>query len=170
MKPEIPTPKSKIVLIGIGNEYRSDDGLGLEIVRQLNKMNLPNTVAIEQSGDGIALMELLQKADTVFLFDAVHSGSAKPGTIHRLNAHQRDIPRRFFNYSTHDFSVAEAIELTRTLDQLPSHLILYGIEGAVFSTGAGFSPEVNAAISKVLSQVLSEIKLLPGVSRVSALH
>ncbi len=102
--------EQKILIIGIGNEFRNDDGIGLYIVRRLRKLNFQNVTILEKSGEGTELMEAWQNNSRVFLFDAVRSG-AKPGTIFRLTAHEEKIPQKFFNYSTHDFSLAEAVEL-----------------------------------------------------------
>lgn len=150
-------PAQTTLVLGVGNAYRSDDGVGLEVVRAL-KAVLPATIPVrEESGEGAALMEAWQGARTVILCDAVHSG-APAGTIHRLLAHEQPIPRAFFHYSTHAFSVAEAIEMARALAELPPEMILYGIEGADFAAGVGLSPPVAAAASAVVPAILADLR------------
>ena len=149
----------KILIIGIGNEFRNDDGIGLYIVRRLRKLNFQNVTILEKSGEGTELMEAWQNNSRVFLFDAVRSG-AKPGAIFRLTAHEEKIPQKFFNYSTHDFSLAEAVELARVLNQLPPFIVIYGVEGKDFSEGRELSDEVKQAADKVTTQFLDEIKNL----------
>ena len=145
-----------ILLIGIGNEYRSDDSVGLTAIRMLKTKVLPEyTLLIESSGDGAELIEMLRTAGTAILIDAVSSG-AKPGTIYRFDALKQRIPVQLSFPSTHAFSIAEAIELARVLDQLPPSLIVYAIEGQNFSTGIGLSPEVENAMLKVVEQVIQE--------------
>ena len=151
----------KILLIGVGNKFRQDDAVGLVIARKFRNQIHPETKTpeikiIEASGEGVALMELWQSATTVYLFDAVMSGT-EVGKIHRIDAHTQTVPAKFFNYSTHAFSVAEAVELARTLNQLPSKLIIYGVEGKNFSHGIGLSPEVEQATEKVVQQILIEL-------------
>ena len=70
---------------------------------------------------------------------------------------QNQFPTAFFNYSTHAFSVAEAVELARVLHQLPPHLTVYGIEGGNFEAGMGLSPDVEGAVAAVIAQVVSEL-------------
>ena len=118
--------KHSILIIGIGNPYRGDDGVGLRITQDIKKKSPDHVNVIEQSGDGISLMDSWKDADAVILIDAVHSG-AQPGTIHRFDAHTQPIPAKFFHYSTHVFGVAESIELARALKQLPPLFIVYGI-------------------------------------------
>src|SRR6266699_1849105 len=101
---------SPILVIGIGNEYRSDDGVGLVVARGLRAKNLPGMLIIESSGDGAALMETWKAAPSVIVIDGAASGRASD-IIHRLDAHTQ--PRRtgFSSHHRHALGVAEAIGL-----------------------------------------------------------
>ena len=68
--------RSSILVIGIGNEFRSDDGAGIVVARAIEGKKLPGVTVIEQSGEGAALMDILNEADNVYLVDAVSSGSS----------------------------------------------------------------------------------------------
>lgn len=147
---------SLILVIGIGNLYRRDDAAGLVVARALRDQNLDNIEVLEMSGEGAALIEAFQNAERVIVIDAVCSG-AMPGTIFRFEAHRQPIPTEFFRYSTHNFGLAEAIELARSLGKLPKELIVYGIEGGDFTMGEGLSPEVAQATHQVLGKILNEL-------------
>lgn len=149
------TAQSSTLIIGVGNTSRGDDGAGIAVARELQK-RVPEVRTIEQSGEGASLMDSWKDAATVFLVDATQSG-ASPGTIHRFDVHAAPIPSHFFHYSTHAFSVAEAVELARVLNQLPPRLIVYGIEGKDFSAGVGLSIEVERSAAMVVGRVLAEI-------------
>ncbi|MFQ5795864.1 MAG: hydrogenase maturation protease [Candidatus Bipolaricaulia bacterium] len=157
MSGEAQTSKSEILLIGIGNGYRGDDRVGLVVARKLRNKCLPNTTVVEATGEGAALMEAWKGADTVILVDAV-SSSAGPGTIHRFDAHVHRIPANLFRYSTHAFSVVEAIELARALGQLPPRLIVYGVEGKSFEAGTELSTEVETAAGELVESVMQEVQ------------
>ena len=146
-----------ILIIGIGNTYRSDDAVGIYIANSLGKKAFGYVKVLEESRDGGALMESWKDADTVILIDAVCSGG-KTGTIYRFDACTQSIPTEFFHYSTHAFGVAEAIELARALKQLPQNLIVYGIEGKCFEAGIGLSPEVAKAAQEVVIRVRHDIQ------------
>ena len=64
--------------------------------------------------------------------------------MHFFDAGNSPIPSDFFNYSTHAFSVAEAVELARALNKLPTRLLIYGIEGVDFSAGIGLTEAVQS--------------------------
>lgn len=150
-------PRLEVLILGLGNPFRGDDGVGRVLARRLREAAWPGVAVREESGEGAALMEAWKDADSVIIVDAVQSGDA-PGTIHRLDARAQSVPAKFFHYSTHAFSVAEAVELARALNQLPPRLILYGIEGRDFSAGETISPEVAAAMDDLLGRVRQEIQ------------
>jgi hydrogenase maturation protease len=151
------------LIIGVGNDDRGDDAVGLIVVRRLRGARAGNPSAaaalvavIEASGEGAALIEAWRSADLVILIDAAHSG-AVPGTIYRFEAHDRPIPLHICRSSTHALGVGAAIELARALGRLPARLIVYGIEGRSFEVGGGLSPEAELAAGEVLERLQCEI-------------
>ncbi len=149
----------RILVIGIGSEYRSDDRIGIKIARSLKTKNLQDVEVVIENGDGVTLMERWNEAETVILIDAVSSG-AEPGTIHRIDANEQQIPATFFHSSTHAFGIAEAVEIARSLHQLPLRLIIYGIEGNNFGIGSELSSAVHAATEPAVKLIIDEIKNL----------
>ena len=125
-------------VIGIGNEWRSDDGAGLEVARRLGGRQL--------QGEPVAIVAALDGADEVTIFDAVSSG-APPGTVHEFEAGAEPLPVALFgSSSTHALGLAEAIEIARSLGRLPARVRVIGIEGARFDYGRGLSPDVEKAV------------------------
>ena len=150
------TTPSRALVIGLGNEYRSDDAVGHVVARRLMSGAGSEFRVKEESGEGGALMEAWKDADFVVLVDAVESGGL-PGTIRRLDARARGIPSELFHCSAHEFGVSEGIELARVLKRLPAHLVVYGIEGRSFALGERLSPEVEAAAGEVVRRVKDEL-------------
>jgi len=146
-----------VVVIGVGNEYRRDDGAGIAVARRLHERFPSKVTVLEESGEGAALINSWKGATWVLLVDAVRSG-VPAGTIHRLDVRAATVPAGFFHYSTHAFSVAEAIELARSLDQLPRNLIVYGIEGGIFDAGTGLSSEVETAVEELVERAAEEVR------------
>jgi len=147
---------SQILVIGVGNEIRGDDAIGLYVCRILKGKLLHQCNIVEDSGDGAHLMELWKNSQTTIVVDAVRSG-AKQGQVYKYDAHQRPLPTTLFQNSTHAFGVPQAIELARALNQLPQKLTVYGIEGTCFDIGAAISPPVERAGREVAESIALEI-------------
>lgn len=143
------------LLIGIGNEYRCDDAVGLYVARHVRE-RASGVVVRESSGDGLGLLDDWNIAEMVVLVDAVCSGS-EAGKIHRIESHSETLPTELFQYSTHAFSVAQAVELARILNQLPPRLVVYGIEGRNFDAGIGLTAEVKLSAERVIDCVLEDL-------------
>jgi hydrogenase maturation protease len=123
-----------MIVIGIGNAWRRDDGAGPAVARAAGGVC---------TDDPVRLLELWDGEPHVVVVDACASG-APPGTIHRGDAGMLTHPA-----STHGFGVAEAIELAQALGRAPARLDLYAIEGADFGHGEGLSPCVMEAVRRL---------------------
>jgi hydrogenase maturation protease len=140
----------------VGNAFRGDDAVGLEVARLL-RGTLPDGVELlEREGEPTALIDSWDGAEAAWLVDAVSSG-APVGTVHRLDAGEEELPGDLFHASTHAFGLAEAVELARALGRLPARTIVLGIEGARFEAGDELSPEVAAAAREVVEAVREEV-------------
>jgi len=148
--------RQKVLLLGIGNEYRGDDGAGLLFTRMIRTKISGSVTLKESQGEGGALMEAWQGYETVILVDAISSG-APSGTIMKIDATKQNIPAKYFRFSTHAFGLAEAIELARALKTLPENLLVYGIEGANFSPGNEITPSVERSVKRVVKEALHEL-------------
>lgn len=147
---------ARILVIGVGNRHRADDGVGPQVADRIRSRVWSGVEVIEHSGEGASLMEAWQSGDFVILVDAARSGG-EPGVIYEFDAHERPVPTEFFCYSTHAFSVAEAIELARALDRLPAHLHVYAIEGQDFEAGHAMTGEVARSAGIVSDMIVAHL-------------
>lgn len=144
------------IVIGIGNPDRGDDVAGRRVARLLRWM-LPDEIQVaEGEGEATALLARFDGVAAAFLIDACVSG-APAGTVRRFDVVAVPLPKTAFGVSTHGFGLAEAVELARTLDQLPPRCILYAIEGESFEVGLPLSPPVAAAIVGLARRLGAEI-------------
>ncbi len=152
----VATKTYSTLLIGVGNEFRSDDGVGILAARRIREKNLPGIVIVECDGEAASLLDAWAGMKTVVIIDAVSSG-APPGTIHRIDARRQSVSQELFPFSTHALGLAHAVELARSLGKLPINIIIYGIEGEQFAAGSSLSPEVQEALNEVLQLVTGEV-------------
>ncbi len=147
---------SQTVFIGVGNEFRQDDSLGLWMVRQLRSYGASAGYGFfESSGEGLGLIDLWRDYQTVVIFDAVMK-QGQPGRRIHLSAAGDQMPSDFFKYSSHAFSLAEAVEMSRILGLLPAQLHIYGVEGAQFGYGQDLSSVIAASCNALLHEIKTE--------------
>lgn len=157
--------KTKILIAGIGNSFRSDDKAGL-LVCDLVSDALTGTpfkalIDIKQlSGEGAELMDEWQGYDAVYVADASQI-FGNPGKVTRIDASTTPLQSDYFHYSSHNFSLAEAVELARHLDKLPQKLVVFAIEGQNFGFGVELSYEVQVSCMNVARNILNEIFYMP---------
>lgn len=147
----------RLRIIGIGQEWRGDDAVGLLVARQLREMAGSRVTILENTGAITDLIEAWQGAEAVILADAVRGGG-QPGKIYRFPVHERPLPVDLFPAaSTHAWGVAQAAALGRVLGQLPPYLVVYGIEGRDFGLGQGLSPQVARAFPETVLRIVQEV-------------
>jgi len=150
---------AKVLVVGLGNTYRSDDAVGLIVAEKLKGRVGGNVEVVEHGGEPIDLLQLWEGYQKVILVDAV-TGGKSPGTIHRFDVHQDPIPAGIIHFSTHQMSLPATIELARTLEKLPQFLLVFGVEAGSFSAGISISPEVKRASEILINQITSELNAL----------
>jgi hydrogenase maturation protease len=153
--------RTHIAVIGVGNEFRRDDGVGWAVVELLRKgaeagALPPGTVFATCDGDPGRLIALWESAALAVVVDAAHAHPATPGRIHRLELDSGHLDRPGTT-SSHGLGLGEAVELARVLGLLPDRLIVYAVEGADGSFGTGLSPAVAASVDPLVSAVEDEL-------------
>lgn len=146
------------LVLGLGNRYRRDDGVGLVVAERLRARVPPAVEVAAVSGEATTLMSRWQGYQRVYLVDAVRSAAAA-GTLHRIEAHRAALPGALFQSSSHAFGLVQAVELGRVLGELPAELVIYGVEGQDFAAGTGLSPGVGAAAERLVERLLVELEV-----------
>lgn len=144
------------VLIGLGNDLRGDDAAGLLVARAAREASRGGVDVVEAGGEPIDLLDAWENAEAAVVVDAVVSGAA-PGAIQRIDAAAGPLPAPFAAPSTHALGLAEAVELARALGRLPDRLIVFGIEGSNFATGAEPCAAIRSAVASLAAAALAEL-------------
>jgi hydrogenase maturation protease len=139
-------------VIGVGNEYRRDDGIGPAVVARLAQHDLPGVTFTVCDGEPSQLIDAWANADLAVVIDAVLCERPKPGRVHRTSL--GPLPTGARSASTHGLGIPEAIRLADALDQAPRRLVVYAVEAADLGFGVGLSPPVAAAAHRVERAVL----------------
>jgi hydrogenase maturation protease len=152
-----------MIVIGVGNEYRRDDGLGPWVIDRLRERGLPDALLDVSLGETTELIDLWNGADLAIVVDAITAdvdsasraaSSTRPGRIHRLSVVNPPAERC---RAAHGLDLGETVELARILGRLPDRLLLYVVEVTDINFGIGLSAEVGAAAARLVDEIIGEV-------------
>jgi hydrogenase maturation protease len=147
------------LVVGLGAEDRSDDGVGLDVVRALRTGPLFPADLEEEPGDMTRLLDRWEGRPLVVLIDAVRSG-LPAGTVHRWADEELDALPEEPAVSTHGLSLAHVLRLARDLGRLPARLVVYGVEAGSTEVGERRSEDVREAVPEVCRRIGLELASL----------
>jgi len=145
----------KAKIIGLGNELRGDDGVGIRAVEELRKIGL-KAVNLLSIRDPLSILDHLDEDEDLIILDAAKP-SGKPGRIIGLKV-EDDLDVELKTISTHSIGLAEVIKLMKILNKRPKSLKILLVEGKDFKHGADLSPEVEESLKKLIGMILEELR------------
>lgn len=151
------TAKEKILVMGIGNVLLGDEGAGVQVVHELEKMELPSHVSLLDGGTGgFHLLSWLQDFPRVILIDATLDNNP-PGTIGVIHPRfSNEFPRTL---SSHDIGLKDLIESASLLGKLPDITLITISVSQEQEMGMELSREVFAAVSKAVGKILEILRV-----------
>jgi hydrogenase maturation protease len=158
----------RVLIAGVGNLLRGDDGFGVEVARRLSSMPLPAGVTVVETGiAGIALVQELQLGwDALVVVDAVDRGRV-PGTVLVIEPEVIDVEalsteaRHDLLADMHLANPERVFMLARALGVLPPTVLLVGCQLTdPDAVGQGLTAEVTAAVDVAVAEVLHQVHAL----------
>jgi hydrogenase maturation protease len=147
-----------VIVIGVGNDFRRDDGAGPAVIDELRSRRPANMRLAVSDGEPARLLDLWSGDDLAVVVDAVRTAAYEPGHVREVDA--RDEIRS--GASSHTLSVGDAARLGEALGRMPSRLMIYVIEGLDFGLGQGLSPPIALAVTEVTDRITALGRDLPG--------
>jgi hydrogenase maturation protease len=149
----------KIVVIGLGNQYMRDDGLGIKVAQALKKMNLEENVSVQEYREmDLSVIETLRGASSVIMVDALKGGK-KPGTVSKyLFTPRKESPSELPDL--HNLKLSDILDFATNSGILTCPVTIVGVEPKDDSLGEGLSSEVEAALPETLHTVVKELENL----------
>lgn len=144
----------KTLILGLGNDILTDDGIGPRLVRDLAQMIDNLNVQFETAcTGGLEIMEYIQGYEKVVFIDAIRTRDGKPGDVDYF------IPSDFRETShlssLHDVDFLTALKLGNTLNLgLPADLHIIAVE---IIEDMEFSEEFTPPLKEKYPDILEEV-------------
>ena len=155
-----------VLVVGVGNIFLGDDGFGVEVVRRLSGVDLPDWVTVVDYGiRGMHLAYDLVAAehDLTIMVDATAQGDP-PGTVYVI---ELDVPDPADTggpaplLDAHGMQPDVVMGLIAVLGGHPGRVLLVGCEPAVLDHRMSLSPAVEQAVDTALRVVVDLIDKYP---------
>jgi hydrogenase maturation protease len=161
----------RVLIAGVGNVLRGDDGFGVEVLHRLeHEIGGEAGVTFYESGiAGIGLVQqLLDGYDALIILDAFDRG-AVPGTIFVQEPDVQALAgpgRPCEPVDLHQADPEAVLRLAAALGALPHQVWVVGCQAAACDEwGAGLSEPARRAIPTALRQVHSLLKTMRAAAR-----
>ncbi len=146
---------SDIVVVGIGNLIKTDDGVGVHAVRYLEGKVPEGVELVEGSIYCADLFNIIEGKRKAIFIDAIDAGE-EPGAIFRFTPDEVK-QKTTRPLSIHDFGLYELILTSRMMGQCPEEITIFAVQVEETGFGDRLTERVAAALPRVCELVLSEI-------------
>ena len=144
-------------VIGFGNLLMGDDGVGIQVVRLLADMNLPDDV--ELIDGAVASFEVLsdaRDAAEIIIIDAL-AGGGQPGDLYQVSSEELGERTHAGHFPIHRSIPTDPLHLVRQLGPMPP-VVIYGIEPGTMDLGLELSAPVASAARRAAGLIAAYLK------------
>ena len=152
---------SVVLILGLGNPLRRDDGIGPRVIAELQRQGLPDAImALDGGTGGLDILGIIEGWDNVIIVDAADvdagRGAIEPGEFVRFKPAQVQLKESDDNFSLHHAGLAEVLGLARALGHALPSIVIFGVQPGDVGWGEGLSADVEAGLSKLVETVREE--------------
>ena len=147
----VSTKQGDVLAMGVGNYLMGDEGIGVHIVQQMEKMDLPDYLDVLDGGTGgFLLMNYFDEYPFVIFVDATMDG--KPiGTISITEPRfASDFPNAL---SVHDVGLKDMIEAVYLMEHVPKMFLITISINEIRPMTLELDPAVEASIPEAIEKI-----------------
>ena len=147
----------RIAVIGLGNIYRRDDGIGIEVLKSL--LSFHRKSGIDYLDFGVASFDLLHRMSdygTVLLIDGIDAQGLRPGELAIFELADVDYRLEDTGLSTHEVGLKNIFELYKKFS-IKTKVYVAGIQVEDTAHGEGLASPLKDNKEKIIDEVVSFI-------------
>ncbi|MBW0014507.1 hydrogenase maturation protease [Mycobacterium sp.] len=146
----------EVVVVGLGNSYRKDDGVGAAAAAALHLLALPHVRVVTGIAEPTELLEVWSGARLVVVIDGAAATPPTPGRVRRCQL--SDVVCGPGKLSCHRVDIGPALELGKVLGRVPDDLVVITVDVADTGHGVGLTPAVARAVPEAVRMAVGEIE------------
>ena len=135
------TSRPNVLVLGVGNESLTDEGLGAVAARRIARRPVPGVEVVIGKAPGLSLTEVIEDRDCVLLLDAVQAADSSPGDVVVLRDEEvRGARDRLLSIGP--AGIGAALDAAEQAGRAPRHLAAVGMVPSRLVGGYGLSEAV----------------------------
>lgn len=148
-----------IAVIGTGNIFLGDDGVGVHFVNYIREKNsLPEDVALIDCGvDTFGIASYLLDSKRAIIIDACNFGEDPPGSLRVIDVDCSKLTKNEKEISIHSSSVKDAVLIASAV-RTDLSVVIYAIQIEKLDSSIEISSRLRENFSLFEAQLLNEIK------------
>jgi hydrogenase maturation protease len=144
----------KTLIVGIGNMLCCDEGVGVQVIQQMEFMELPGHIELLDMGTStMDLISHLEGVKKLIVIDAMRTGGT-PGAIYKCKPEDL-MPKGEEPISLHEVGLLETLTMAKQMG-MEIETVIIGVEPKVIDWGLELSEEVKEKIPTIIETVLKE--------------
>ena len=156
--------RSKTTLIfGTGNDILTDDGIGIRITEDLERLLHGRDISFRTAGcGGLEIIEYIKDYELVIFIDGIRTGGGIPGEVYHFRP--KDFRETTHLSNLHDISFLTALKLARSINlSLPEEIHIIAIEIIEDMTfSEEFTPLIREKYPMILDKVFGIVTAITG--------
>lgn len=143
-------PQKCTLILGVGNRYRSDDGIGSLVIDLLKAQKFNQCDLLDGGTDGLGLLDIIRQYQKVFIIDAIDA-KKPPGSITVFSPQDAKNAKKIIcsdALSTHGFGIAELLVLSEAL-AIKTEIVIIGIQPVSLEFKEGLSTVIKQQVPKI---------------------
>jgi len=139
--------QGKVLILGIGNIFCKDDGIGSVLARNLvSTFHGKEEIDVVDGGtSGLGLLYLFEDYSCVIVIDAVDM-QKEAGELFFFSPDDLEQAHPAGIISSHQPGILELLRLGKAIDKIPENVLILGVQVKELASEYGLSPELESKI------------------------
>ncbi|MCU4717502.1 hydrogenase maturation protease [Halapricum hydrolyticum] len=148
------------LVLGIGNEIKRDDVVGLEVVDALqSRLDRPGVTFETMNSGRLMLIDELSGHDRVCIIDSIVTEDGDPGDWYVFDPQAVEPDKESGGLATHNVGLGTLTTLGEAMGESMPEITIYAIEVAdPFEYGEGMTEAVSEAVPRLIEEIGDEIE------------
>jgi len=150
---------SEVVVIGLGSPLFSDEGIGIHLIRELEReaARYPNVSFFDLGTNGMSVLHAITGKRKAIIIDCAFMEEL-PGAIRRFSPSDVASHKVLAGMSLHEGDLLKILELGKQIGEYAKEVVIFGIQPEEVSPGEELSATLKALLEEYKNLIAAEFK------------